>query len=221
MSRLVFVREATEYLTLCCQDTVTHVSSEPKSSVSVLWRRGLGSPEVTEAQLTWSVAQDYANYWVGMKTEVIRLGRVATTPASTTATTSTTTTTAATTPTPRPAVVHPVYRGCDVNKTCFGLPDSCDERGDCEVLATWRQADTDTRTQLELYTSLGKGDRWGLELQQKNCLRTLTKNSMFVSCHSYAAMALSQDAKMGDDLVVACISSKGGVRAKLSWNSGR
>ena len=147
------------------QDTVTHVSSEPKSSVSVLWRRGLGSPEVTEAQLTWSVAQDYANYWVGMKTEVIRIGRGATTPASTTATTTTTTTTVTTTTTtPRPAVAHPVYRGCDVNKTCFGLPDSCDERGDCEVLATWRQADTDTRTQLELYTSLAKGDRWGLEL---------------------------------------------------------
>ena len=168
MTRLVFVSDAIEYLTLCCQDTVTHVSSEPKSSVSVLWRRGLGSPEVTEAQLTWSVAQDYANYWVGMKTEVIRIGRGATTPASTTATTSTTTTTTTTvtttTTTPRPAVAHPVYRGCDVNKTCFGLPDSCDERGDCEVLATWRQADTDTRTQLELYTSLAKGDRWGLEL---------------------------------------------------------
>ena len=62
---------------------MTHVSSEPKSSVSVLWRRGLGSPEVTEAQLTWSVAQDYANYWVGMKTEVIRIGRAAPAPAST------------------------------------------------------------------------------------------------------------------------------------------
>ena len=175
------------------QDTVTHVSSEPKSSVSVLWRRGLGSPEVTEAQLTWSVAQDYANYWVGMKTEVIRIGRGATTPASTTATTSTTTTTVTTTTTPRPAVAHPVYRGCDVNKTCFGLPDSCDERGDCEVLATWRQADTDTRTQLELYTSLAKGDRWGLELQQKKFLRTLTKACCMLQLCGHGAVPRCQD----------------------------
>ena len=49
----------------------------------------------------------------------------------------------------------------------------------------------------------------------------IISSDLFVACCSYAAMALSQDAKMGDDLVVACISSKGGVRAKLSWNSGR
>ena len=93
--------------------------------------------------------------------------------------------------TPRPAVAHPVYRGCDVNKTCFGLPDSCDERGDCEVLATWRQADT--RTQLELYTSLAKGDRWGLELQQKNGLRTLTKACCMLQLCGHGAVPRCQD----------------------------
>merc|ERR1719225_2269492 len=82
---------------------------------------------------------------------------------------------------------HPIYEGCDVNKTCFGLPDSCDDPADCDLMATWRLIN-DEVTKLELYSSLGGRG-------------------------SYVALGLSRDRRMGEDLVVACLSHKERVSA--------
>ena len=88
-----------------------------------------------------------------------------------------------------------VMTGCDVNKTCFGLPDSCDDPADCDLMATWRLINNEV-TKLELYSSLGGRG-------------------------SYVALGLSRDRRMGEDLVVACLSHKERVSAELSWNNGR
>ena len=85
--------------------------------------------------------------------------------------------------------------GCDLNKTCFGLPSSCDDLADCDLLASWRLL-SDEVTRLELYSGLGGRG-------------------------SYVALGLSRDNRMGGDLVVACVSHKGRVSAELSWNDGR
>lgn len=85
--------------------------------------------------------------------------------------------------------------GCDLNKTCFGLPSSCDDLADCDLLASWRLL-SDEVTRLELYSGLGGRG-------------------------SYVALGLSRDNRMGGDLVVACVSHEGRVSAELSWNDGR
>ena len=82
-----------------------------------------------------------------------------------------------------------------MNKTCFGIPTSCDDLADCDLMATWRLIN-DEVTKLELYSSLGGRG-------------------------SYVALGLSRDRRMGEDLVVACFSHKERVSAELSWNNGR
>ena len=82
-----------------------------------------------------------------------------------------------------------------MNKTCFGIPRSCDDHADCEVLASWRPLRAGV-TRLELYSGLGGRG-------------------------SYVALGLSRDNRMGEDLVVACVSHEGRVSAELSWNDGR
>ena len=123
-------------------------------------------------QVVWSVVQDYDNYWVAIRSPVIDIiqhSDVITFP-----TTTTTTTTA------RPKVKHPVYAGCEVNKTCFGLYSECEDTFECDILATWSVGDEVTF--LELYRN------------------TLGDNDQDI----YAAMALSLDRMMGDDFVIAC-----------------
>ena len=88
-----------------------------------------------------------------------------------------------------------VISGCDLNKTCFGLPSSCDDLADCDLLASWRLLSPEV-TRLELYSGLGGRG-------------------------TYAALGLSRDNRMGGDLVIACVSHEGRVSAELSWNDGR
>ena len=82
-----------------------------------------------------------------------------------------------------------------MNKTCFGIPTSCDDLADCDLMASWRLL-SDEVTRLELYSGLGGQG-------------------------SYVALGLSLDNRMGGDLVMACVSHKGRVSAELSWNDGR
>ena len=89
---------------------------------------------------------------------------------------------------------HPVYDGCDVSKTCYGLVSGCEDYNDCDVLATWRVRPQVTT--VELFSRRSANNR-------------------------YAAMALSNDDKMGEDTVIGCVSAGGKVEALLSWNDGR
>jgi len=72
-----------------------------------------------------------------------------------------------------------LYDGCGRQKTCFGFPDKCVSDKSCQLLASWRK-DND-EFEWELFSSSGQG--------------------------SYVALGLSDDKKMGDDLVMSCASA--------------
>ena len=90
-------------------------------------------------------------------------------------------------PEPRLKEKHPVYTGCSQTKTCFGLPDDCDAAGDCDILSSW--VVEGNITVIELYSRSGHG--------------------------RYAALALSEDIKMGEDFDISCVEA-GGTMASLT-----
>ena len=74
-----------------------------------------------------------------------------------------------------------VYNGCSTTKSCFGLPSGCEGEGGCSVLAAWRQEGEDT--EVELFSPKARGQ--------------------------FAALGISQDSKMGEDLVMSCAEVRG------------
>ena len=88
---------------------------------------------------------------------------------------------------------HSVYNSCSHTKTCFGFPGGCISDGDCDFMSTW--VVQDNVTVIELYNRFGAG--------------------------RYAAMALSQDEKMGEDFVISCVHTEGRPQVEHSWNSGK
>ena len=214
---------------LLFQDTVTHTSNDPKTSVSVTWSPPAVSgadddDDDDEYQVVWSVVQDYNNYWVRIQSEEISVVRQSDHDDVSSPTTTT-----------KHHIIHHhredekhnhhheeikhshdeekseddhdheeksvdhhhdhhVYDGCGVNKTCFGLVNSCQDSHDCDILATWSMKQ-DVMI-VELYSSLGSNNR-------------------------YAALGVSSDDRMGDDLVLGCVSQGGEVEVVQSWNTGR
>ena len=158
-----------------------HQGSDEKTSVTALWRPG--SDLTGQMYATATVLKDYSNYWVDFRSEkftvkskdAVSFGQSQ--------------------PEPEPEVEpepeaepeaeaepsavkssHKVYKGCSSSKSCFGLPAGCEQDATCDVLATWLQEGAST--QVELYSQDGNG--------------------------KYAALALSDDPRMGDDLVLFC-----------------
>ena len=84
---------------------------------------------------------------------------------------------------------HADYEGCFSSKGCFGDSTDCVEKGDCKVLMTWDPLDDDAGFEFSLHgpaTSDGQ----------------------------YLAFGLSDDDKMADDLVFACL----GNDVDVAWN---
>ena len=86
-----------------------------------------------------------------------------------------------------------MYTGCSQTKSCFGLPDDCETAGDCDILSSW--VVEGNITVIELYSRSGHG--------------------------RYAALALSEDRKMGEDFVISCVEAGGVPRVEHSWNYGK
>ena len=70
---------------------------------------------------------------------------------------------------------HPIFEGCEVSKTCFGIPNGCMAEGNCKAVVSY-------------------------ELSRDEMLFKMTGRS-----DGYIAVALSPDNdRMGDDLTTAC-----------------
>ena len=92
-----------------------------------------------------------------------------------------------------PKVTAKVYEGCGETKGCFGLKAGCEGKKNCQVMATYQKTDSNA-FQFEIY---GSG----------------------LASGGYVAVGLSNDAKMGDDLVFSC--SNGGSGVDVRWNQGK
>ncbi|XP_023332893.1 putative defense protein 3 [Eurytemora carolleeae] len=131
------------------QNTVTHLSSDDKTSVSVIWN----SPRNFHGQVyvTASVVQDYNNYWVDFRSDIIDIKK-------TTEPEPEPEPEQETEPEPEPETderakleskikpKHVIYDGCFETKGCFGYPALCEVTEDCQVVASWRQVTTTTTT---------------------------------------------------------------------------
>lgn len=190
---------------LKCQherDTVTHTTSAGVAAVRVAWVAPLDW--AGEVRLHWSVVQDFNNYWAGLQSDPLTILNTPDTtlsqPSNTSTISSTTSTSVSTsTPTtssitsPAPVTAHRVYSGCDERKTCYGLPGECEDFQDCDLVSAWEVSTN--QTVVELYRRTGGSES------------------------VYVALALSTDARMGEDLVTSCLSYNGRVSASSSWNT--
>ena len=88
------------------------------------------------------------------------------------------------------------YDGCQETKGCFGFPNNCVESADCQVLVTYSRVSGDDQFAFEISHVHGAGTGRG----------------------KYAALAFSEDAAMGQDLVFACV---GGQSLFIGWNEGK
>ena len=88
------------------------------------------------------------------------------------------------------------YDGCQETKGCFGFPNNCVESADCQVLVT--------------YSKVSGEDQFDFEISHIYGAST--------GRAQYAALAFSDDASMGQDLVFACV---GGQSLFVGWNEGK
>ncbi|XP_065209987.1 putative ferric-chelate reductase 1 homolog [Planococcus citri] len=80
------------------------------------------------------------------------------------------------------------YDGCDTTKTCFGVPDGCLDKKNCNAV-----------------TSVNvQGNRYVFSMSAKNA--------------AYVATALSEDKLMGEDVVFECAQEDNIIRPYVSWN---
>ncbi|XP_053620478.1 putative ferric-chelate reductase 1 homolog [Plodia interpunctella] len=186
--------EAT-HLTSCSStnDTVTHSSPEDKPAMTFQWQAPTDFLGGVEFRAT--VAQTYSMFWKNVESPLVE---VVTPDTVITTTPPLPTTTGAAPPPPvileskpKPATqkLDVIYQGCDDNKLCFGIPDNCIPKGNCDAIVAVFVA----------------GDIYTFELQA-------AKNPKYVST------GLSMDNKMGDDSAVECVRNDNGrVSIFTSW----
>jgi len=168
------------------QDTVTHSSSQPKTSLTISW--SAPSQLSGQVQVIATVVQDFSTYWVGLTSVKVTVrgrekqGMLPDNHAE-----------SGLEPEPKRKPKLPVYNGCSVTKTCFGVPNGCEVDGDCSMLSSW--VVEGNITVIELYSNSGHG--------------------------RYVALALSEDQNMGDDFVLSCTGEGGKPKLEHSWNSGK
>ena len=88
------------------------------------------------------------------------------------------------------------YDGCQETKGCFGFPENCVESTDCQVLVTYSKVSGEDQFNFEISHIYGASTGQG----------------------QYAALAFSDDAYMGQDLVFGCV---GGQSLFVGWNEGK
>ncbi|XP_013195136.2 putative ferric-chelate reductase 1 homolog [Amyelois transitella] len=186
--------EAT-HLTSCrgTNDTVTHSSPEDKPAMTFQWQAPTDFLGGVEFRAT--VAQTYAMFWKNVESplvEVVTPDTIITTSPpipTTTGGTQAPPVIMESKPNTAPRKLDIIYQGCDDNKLCFGVPDNCIPKGNCDAIVAVFVA----------------GDVYTFELQA-------TKNPKYVSA------GLSMDSKMGDDSAVECVRNDNGrVSIFTSW----
>ncbi|XP_036332126.1 putative ferric-chelate reductase 1 homolog [Rhagoletis pomonella] len=185
-----------------CEDSVgnsaTHTNPGPKQSVSLEWQSPVDF--LGEVVFNATVAQAYDSFWVGIPSSPVQVVRRETAGAY-----PQTTRLPYVTPPPRgvyapqtevPTVREsqedPFYSECGRSKTCFGFPNGCIEDKSCKSLSAITV----------------RGDVYEFEMKSGR------------DGAAYIALGLSEDAKMGEDLVTECVPQNGRVNLYSSYTSG-
>nr|CAD7199938.1 unnamed protein product [Timema douglasi] len=182
------------------RNAVTHVNSTGKKSLQFEWE----PPADYEGPIQFNATfvQDYSTFWVGVLSDKVEVAkRSVNNPAQSTGISTTRAPKTSTVPAYVPEVEvkaaatdDPIYSGCGSTKSCFGAPDQCLDTKSCTAVTT---------VQVE-------GDRYTFEVKGKGA--------------GYAAVALSEDSKMGDDSVMECARDSVQNRPAnvyLSYNTGK
>nr|CAD7602023.1 unnamed protein product [Timema genevievae] len=190
------------HLTSICmfQNAVTHVNSTGKKSLQFEWE----PPADYEGPIQFNATfvQDYSTFWVGVLSDKVEVAkRSVDNPAQSTGISTTRAPKTSTVPAYIPeievkaaATDDPIYSGCGSTKSCFGAPDQCLDTKSCTAVTT---------VQVE-------GDRYTFEVKGRGA--------------GYAAVALSDDSKMGDDSVMECARDSAQNRPAnvyLSYNTDK
>ncbi|XP_020717045.1 putative ferric-chelate reductase 1 homolog isoform X2 [Ceratitis capitata] len=179
-------------------NSVTHSNTSPKQSVSLEWQPPVDF--LGEVLFNATVAQAYDSFWVGIPSNTVQVVR-----RDTVGSYPQTTRLPYVTPPPRgpytpqtesPMTTQPqddpFYTDCGRSKTCFGFPDGCIETKSCKSISA----------------VMVRGDVYEFEMKSLS------------SGAAYIALGLSEDAKMGDDLVTECVPQNGRVSLYSSYTSG-
>ncbi|XP_073846110.1 putative ferric-chelate reductase 1 homolog isoform X2 [Musca autumnalis] len=177
-------------------NSVTHTNTSPKPEISLEWQ----SPVDFEGEIVFNstVAQSYDTFWVGIPSAPVRVVKRDIAPAGPT------TPRPSYSPTTRPPYVpeyvppapaatpdDPFYDGCGSSKNCFGNKDGCVDSKSCDFVAAIKV----------------RGNIYEFELKSQ------AKDA------AYVALGLSEDDKMGDDLVIECVPQNGKVSMYSSLTS--
>ncbi|XP_067633151.1 putative ferric-chelate reductase 1 homolog isoform X4 [Eurosta solidaginis] len=185
-----------------CENSVgnsaTHANPTPKQSASLEWQSPLDF--LGEVVFNATVAQAYDSFWVGIPSSPVQVVR-----RDTNSNYPQTTRLPYVPPPPRgsyapktetPSMVEisddPFYFECGRSKTCFGWPDGCIGDKSCKLLSA----------------IIVRGDVYEFEMKSGSIGA------------AYIALGLSNDNKMGDDLVTECIPQNGKVNLYTSYTSG-
>ncbi|XP_014093279.2 putative ferric-chelate reductase 1 homolog isoform X1 [Bactrocera oleae] len=179
-------------------NSVTHTNPGAKQSVSLEWLSPVDF--LGEVVFNATVAQAYDSFWVGIPSDPVQIVR-----RDTPDTYPQTTRKPYVTPPPRGAYTpptevpqvrateeDPIYADCGRSKTCFGFPDGCIATKSCKAISA----------------IMVRGDVYEFEMKTGS------------GGAAYVALGLSEDAKMGDDLVTECVPQNGQVNVYSSYTSG-
>lgn len=180
---------------------VTHTNKNDKASVSLTWQAPLFTSGSKTIQFYFTVVQVKNTYWVKKPA-----GNQLVVQASTDSSAAAAEPANAGEPEGEPegeaegeaeaeGNKHESYDGCLTTKGCFGQgDDDCVTKGNCKLMAT--------------YQHLSDSKQFKIRLHADN-----------INANNYVAMGISQDGKMGEDLVLFC--KNGGTTMGSRWNSGK
>lgn len=173
--------------------TATHTNTQTKKDLTLEWVAP--ADFVGEIVFNGTIAQDYAQFWVGIESTPVKVVASGQPPSvvgiSTTRKPPTTTTVPPYVPPTavKGETVDPIYEGCGDTKGCFGFPEGCVETRNCRAVVA----------------TVVQGERYIFEMKSG------------YNRPAYIAVGLSTDGKMGDDSVIECVPEQGTVNAYSSW----
>ncbi|KAJ6636406.1 putative ferric-chelate reductase 1 like [Pseudolycoriella hygida] len=178
------------------ENTATHVSPIPKGDIGLQWQAP--NDFLGEVVFNATIAQEYDKFWVGLESspvQVVQRGSVIAPPGISTTRRPVTSTTPVYVPEikPKEEATDSIYEGCGETKTCFGVPDSCVDRQNCQGMVTVQVL----------------GEKFHFELKSN-------ANNV-----QYVAVGLSLDDRMGNDAGMECIPEAGTIKAYSSWITPR
>lgn len=175
-------------------DTATHTGKIGKLSVDLEWDpKDYTGPVMFNA----TVLQDYATFWSSVSTPTLDISKRSLEGEGNIPRPGLSSTTAPNFITPKSnkeaaTEFDPFYKGCDVDKACFGAPDGCIASKNCKAVVA--------------ITVLG--DKYDFELKAIN-------NAQWVG------VGLSDDTFMGNDSVIECVNEGRNVKAYMSYTIPR